>query len=323
MLYKSGDNLWLGALDFINKSEEVTLFSAYIRTDQLMELNKGNKINRIVVRWEIQDLHQGVSDLDLYNYCKKHRIALYRNIRIHLKCLINEKEQVFLGSANITGRGIGEHSFKYNYELNSLQTEIDFSDILYLDKIVAKSEYITEELFEIIRNKVESLGDYSKQKEEYKMIDIATDKKDVDCFLISELPMFKNVKGLYFAARNFRELSPLDKKCVSHDLATYDLRISDSEEDFFFNLKQKFNSHKFIMKLKSRIIDDPRGNSSLHYGGVIQWITHNTTTVPTPISWELKKRQVVNILYEWICFFDPDFIIERPGYSEVISYRPK
>ena len=104
MLYKSGDNLWSGALDFISESEEVSLFSAYIRTEQLKELNRQGKINRIVVRWEIRDLHQGASDLELFRYCKEHQIALYRNTRIHLKCLINEKDQVLLGSANITGR---------------------------------------------------------------------------------------------------------------------------------------------------------------------------------------------------------------------------
>ena len=95
MLYKSGENLFSGALDFISKSEEVTVFSAYIRTDQLKQLNVENKINRIIVRWEIRDLHQGASDLDLYHYCKEKKIALYRNTRIHLKCLRNERDTVF------------------------------------------------------------------------------------------------------------------------------------------------------------------------------------------------------------------------------------
>ena len=82
MLFRSGDNLLSGALDFISKSEEVSVFSAYVRTEQLKELNRENKINRIVVRWEIRDLHQGASDLDLYQYCKNKKIALYRNAQI-------------------------------------------------------------------------------------------------------------------------------------------------------------------------------------------------------------------------------------------------
>jgi hypothetical protein len=132
--------------------------------------------------------------------------------------------------------------------------------------------------------------------------------------------MFKDIKGLYNAAQNINGLSPLDIRCVSHDLATYDLSISKSEEEFYSDLKQVFNNHKFIVKLKARIKEDRR--SSLNYGGVVRWITENTTTVPTPISWELKKQQVVNVLYEWICFFDSDFVVERPRHSEIIFYRP-
>lgn len=320
MLFKSGDNLWSGALDFIFESEEVTLFSAYIRTEQLKELNRENKINRIVVRWEIRDLHQGASDLDLYQYCKENKIALYRNTRIHLKCLRNNHDEIFLGSANVTGRGIGERANMFNFELNSLNKTTDFSDVLYLDKIISKSEYVTEELFKEIKKKVENLGDFKKQEEEYQKVDIMTERKESDYFLISELPMFKDVKGLYQAAQNIEELSPLDRQCVSHDLATYDLSLYNSEEEFYSELKQVFNSHKFIQKLKARIKEDRR--SSLNYGGVVHWITENTTTVPTPISWELKEQQVVNILYEWICFFDSDFVVERPRYSEIIFYRP-
>lgn len=322
MLYKSGENLFSGALDFISTSEEISVFSAYVRTEQLNELNRENKINRIIVRWEIRDLHQGASDLDLYQYCKNNKIALYRNTRIHLKCLLNNRDEIFLGSANVTGRGIGERENMFNFELNSLSEEADFYDVLYLDKIVSKSEYVTEELFQDIKSKVESLEDFKNQEEEYQKVDIMTKKKESDYFLISELPMYRDVKGLYQAAKNIDELSPLDRRCVSHDLATYDLSISKNEEQFYSDLRQVFNSHKFIVGLKKRIKEDRRGKRSLHYGGVVRWITENTTTVPTPISWELKKQQIVNILYEWICFLDSEFVVERPGHSEIIYYRP-
>ena len=83
MLYKSGNNLFSGALEFISNSSEITLFSAYIKTEQLSKLNVLKKINRIVVRWEIKDLHQGASDLELFKYCSDNNIALFRNTRIH------------------------------------------------------------------------------------------------------------------------------------------------------------------------------------------------------------------------------------------------
>lgn len=321
MLYKSGEGLFSGALDFISRSDKISIFSAYIRTDQIRRLNQDNKINLIVVRWEIRDLHQGASDLELYQYCKDNGIALYRNTRIHLKCIKNQRDEVFIGSANMTGRGIGELEPLFNYELNSLIETTEFSDILYLDKIISQSEYVTEELFDEIKMAVESLSDFIEQEEEYKKFDIKTVRKESDYFLISELPMYKDVKSLYKAAHNIGELELTDRQCISHDLVTYNVSIDMTEEEFYSELKKVFNSHSFILKLKSRVKEDRR--QSLNYGGVVRWITENTTTVPTPISWELKEKQVVNTLYEWICFFDDNFVVERPGHSEIIFYRPK
>ena len=44
MLYKSGNNLFSGALEFISNSNEITLFSAYIKTEQLIKLDALKKI---------------------------------------------------------------------------------------------------------------------------------------------------------------------------------------------------------------------------------------------------------------------------------------
>ena len=43
MLYRSGDNLEHGALNYINSSNHVTLFSAYVKMAQLETLNKSKK----------------------------------------------------------------------------------------------------------------------------------------------------------------------------------------------------------------------------------------------------------------------------------------
>src|SRR5690554_5052493 len=117
MLYKSGINLKSGAIDFIEQNNQITLFSAYLKLEELKSLNKSKKINRIIVRWEIKDLCIGVSDLELYHYCIENNITLYRNTRIHLKALWNNELQVFFGSANVTRRGLGEEG-NYNFELN-------------------------------------------------------------------------------------------------------------------------------------------------------------------------------------------------------------
>ena len=56
------------------------------------------------------------------------------------------------------------------------------------------------------------------------------------------------------------------------------------------------------------------------YGSVVRWITQNTTTVPTPVSWELKQDQVVNTLYNWICFLDSSFNWHVPRRKSQVIY---
>ena len=74
MLAKSKINLNKYAISFLNESEEVILFSAYIRSEQLKKINQKKNIKQIVVRWEISDICFGASDLELYNYCKENKI---------------------------------------------------------------------------------------------------------------------------------------------------------------------------------------------------------------------------------------------------------
>jgi hypothetical protein len=69
MLHKSGHNLEKGAIDFISNNESITLFSAYIKLEELKRINNRNNIKQIIVRWEVEDLCKGVSDLELYQYC--------------------------------------------------------------------------------------------------------------------------------------------------------------------------------------------------------------------------------------------------------------
>jgi hypothetical protein len=318
MLFRSGDNLSRGVLDFIDNSKELTLYSAYIKTNQLIKLNKDGKITRIVVRWEIKDLHQGSSDLDLYHYCVDNRIALYRNSRIHLKCLRNNEDDVFLGSANFTGRGIGEVPPAYNLELNALSRNISLVDALYLDKIISQSEYMTEELFQKIEMLLANLPTYKSQDDVYSSPDLFLNTYQGENYLISDLPMFYGVERLYESAHNYMDLDSIQKQCLSHDIAIYGVDIFQSQRDFYDELKVAFNSHVFINKLKEEVKKNAR--KSLNYGSIIRWIRENTKTVPTPISWELKEQQVVNVLFDWICYFDRDFYLERPGYSQILRF---
>ena len=159
MLFRSGENLFEGAKSFV---DEITVFSAYLKLNTLKKLNESKHIKQIIVRWEIKDLCIGVSDFEkLFIYCRENQINIYRNTRLHAKVIWNNFNDVFLGSANLTGKGLESRDKKYNFELNSISSNISVNDIIYLKRILNKSEYVSNRLFE----KLSRLVAIEKEKE--------------------------------------------------------------------------------------------------------------------------------------------------------------
>ena len=316
MLFKSGNNLNTSVLSFIAKNKQVTVFSAYIKLDQLKAYNDVGKIDRIIVRWEIEDLLIGVSDFEnLYEYCKINNIALYRNTRIHLKAIWNNENSVLFGSANLTGKGMGERGSDFNFELSGIANLISFDDMSYLNFIIQESEFVSHTLFNELKKIIDSIElptfDYPK---------FPTCKKMEDDFLISQLPMTKSPVSLLIILRNPNNFSLEEQLKASHDKTIYNVDIEDGTVNCMEKLKVTFNNKAIIKKLKLDIKESQR--KSMGYGQVVRWIQDNTTTVPTPLSWEIKKEQFVNNLYEWICFFDESFTWDIPGnHSQVIKYN--
>lgn len=313
MLHKSGYNLEKGAIDFISNNESITLFSAYIKLEELKQINVKNNIKQIIVRWEIEDLCKGVSDIELYHYCLENGIALYRNTRLHMKAIWNNQDSVLFGSANITGRGLGEKS-NYNYELNGIKESIDITDIIYFNQVISSSEYVSSDLYnqinEIVKNTILPVNTFPE---------IPTVKKEIDYFLLSQLPMSKSPDDLYEIAIHSEDFDTKEQGFAAHDIALFGIDAFQDYSLFKIELKEKFNSHPFIIALKEHIKSEP--SHSLRYGGVVDWIKENTTTVPIPRRWELIQEQIVNILYTWICEFDEKFTWNTPNHSQVIFYN--
>jgi hypothetical protein len=320
MLFRSGDNLESGVIEFIHHKDEITLFTPYLKLEALKRINEERKIRQIVVRWEISDLCIGVSDPELYDYCNEHNIHLLRNTRIHLKTFWNNKDSVYLGSANVSNIGLGSVG-SFNYELNAIQDNISFDDKAYLNEILMKSEHITEKLFDEIMLRVNSV-----ELPVMEFPELRTPAPTIDYFLISQLPMTSTPELLYNIYSEKIKASEIEINCAAHDIALYEIPKDLNEKLFQKHLKTKFNQHPFIAQFKEDVKNykDHRGNTdrdaSMNFGRVKEWFADNTTTVPVPRRYELTEY--VSLLYHWIVFFDDHFKWHRPGHSQIIFFVP-
>ncbi len=318
MLYRSGENLEHGAINFVNNCETVTLYSAYLKLDELKKINEHKKIKQIIVRWEIEDLCRKISDIELFLYCKENSIVLYRNTRIHLKAFWDNKSDVFFGSANVTNKGLGENG-NFNFELNGALKGISFADQTYFNKLILDSEYVTDDLYNKLLDLIESVVlptfDFPK---------LPTPPPTVEYFLINQLPMTTSPE-LLFEIYSGQMKNEIEMNCAAHDLELYRIPKGLTKTVFFDQLKQTFNNHPFILEFKVTIknsvdeLNRTDRNGSMTFGSVKRWFQDKTTTVPTPRSFELNDY--VNILYDWICHFDNCYSHSIPGgYSQVIKY---
>lgn len=316
-LFRSGDNLLNKTTEFFANSNRVTLFSPFIKVNKLKEVLGNTYCDKIVVRWQLVDILNEVTDFEaLYDFCKKNKIDLYRNRNVHLKLFKNEKNFAIVGSANLTNKGFGVSD--YNLEASTEIKTLSFEDLTYLQRIIEDSDLVDETYYDELKDRVNELKKTHLKPKKIYDESITSYKKE---FLISSLPMSRTPDKLWViyssSEKNFKEL---EIDCAIHDLALYNISPRLKKNEFFNSLKTNFNSYPFIESIKNSIANDQR--KSKGYGQVVSWIQNNTTTVPTPRSWELKQEEVVNILYEWICFFDNRFYWSVPGKkSQVIFFN--
>ena len=310
MSFLKSDLLVSGITNYIDNFSNVILFSPYIQSNALSTINSSLNIKTIVVAWHKEDLIKGVSDLELYDYCVDNRIELYRNPQIHLKVLWDFKDEIILGSANITHKGLGLAD-NSNLELSARISEVDDETRDYLLAILANSTLITEDVFNSIKLQLEE-----EPIKNIPIVDFELAETQIDYFLLSQLPQSFSPKEFLESVKNPSHLSDFERECYLNDLSTYRIKYQ-SDEQFMSDLNRKFNQHPFIIKFK-KFIDK---NESMRYGGVVEWIRKNTTEVPIPRSFELKRDGIVNILYRWITELDSNYEVYRPNYTEVLRRK--
>lgn len=323
MNYRSQQNLEAGFDAFVADQDEVTLFTAYIKRAALERINTSRRINQIVVRWETRDVcgPSPASDLEeIWNYCQANDIKLYRNTRLHMKVLWNNSHEAIVGSANITRNGLGLR-VGANLEFAS-RVELGQEDLLYLNTVLLGTDttLVTEELYQALKQSKERFAKVHVPD----IPEVHNPETSDGKFLTNQLPMFKDVAGMYSALQNPRQLDETDRCYLLHDAALYGVNGNMSQATFNDALKSNFLNHPFIVAFLEAVRNaepDSRtpNKPSMQFGLVRIWFANNTTEVPAPRRWELTPY--VAVLYEWIQHHsDGEYSWEIPGKRSQILY---
>ena len=289
-----------------HENETIFLFVPYVKTKVLEKLLDGIKNRAVLVTtWKPRDIQFGSSELSLYSFCQERDIALYVSENMHLKVYSVGLSSAILATGNVSQRGLLPEG---NYEAGIMIESLTNEDRLFFEKIRREARLVDDKMYEELKEWIEK--NKAHLPEETSLNDIIS-KPTRDYFLISALPMTKNIEDL---ASGYRRIcsgkSPFDDPetaaCVFHDLANYEIELGMSESEFRHELSSKFFVHPFIQRIDSFI------SPEAYFGSIKEWVQNNCTDVPVPSRRALTGN--VQVLLEWfVALGSGQYVVDVPG----------
>jgi len=277
--------------------EEVIVISAFIKTIGIEWLSKNisnpNVKCSIVARLSANDIAQGASDLDIYNITKKNNWDLKILKDLHAKVILIDKKYLFIGSPNLTGRGM-KLSPVSNIELG-ISTISDEEDIRIINQMVSESNLVNDELYQHLKIWEKTLNKI--KKEEIKFSDKITELMDhkITKIWINDFPTLTYSDVIL--SKNIAE--------KADDMRLFDLEIGFKKDE----LDKAFLSSRIFRWLLNIIHEQE--NKEIYFGSLSSKIHNSVYENPKPYRSTIKELQ--QNLYSYIRNTDSEIFIDKPG----------
>lgn len=283
--------------------------SAFIKLKALQDEKFGENLDGknvvVVARWQKHDLLAGASDLDVYTLCKENGWKFGIDLNLHGKLFVVDDSDIFLGSANLTQKGLhigltGNHEF-------GTRLSADQADLNKIDHFIqSEVTWMTDGLFELMLDEIlESranklpVSSASWSKTITESID-----KPVEFLWVQEL-IFSSPKELLNL--------DLEDERAAHDFDLLGLNIDDFGE---VSLRRAFKRSRLYRWLTDMLCD---GN--LSFGGVTARLHSAVLDDPKPYRVDIKNYN--KIIFQWAEFLTEEFEVSQPNYSQVLSLKSR
>lgn len=266
------------------------------------------------MRWQLEDLLSGASDLAIYEYAKQNGWSLYINKDLHAKAILVDDAIIFLGSANVTGKGLSLVQ-KCNIEFGTSFTPTE-QDIVIYRGILNESVLVTQDLYEKIKKHVESLPDYKRPN-----ICKAWPHDILSSFenLPKKLWVTDNFWTSFDYAENNIKKGSVYSKELKHDLDM--LGLHDLENIEVSILRGRFLSSRAWRWIYNKVCSS--ANYELYFGELSVMLHESLYDDPTPYRREVKE--LLQNMFTWADVCAKEIVeISVPGRkSQRIKLRKK
>ena len=293
-----------------NCKDEIIVCSAFITMkgiEWFYNNLQNKKINcRVISRWDRGDLLSKVSDIEVYNFCKKMGWSFEIIENLHAKFYLMDQKDLISGSLNLTAKGFGLVPIS-NKEFGNYFEAID-EDLININIFLEDAIKITDEIFNEYKKYLEENKDFVIQQlpklpEKIKNLkEKKLTKLWVHDFLFNEPENLLN---------NFNE----NTEDLIHDRSLLNINSQDdlSLETIKLNFVNLDLYKWFIKQIKNK------DNKSFSFGELSALIHNSLFDDPKPYRKEIKNLQANFFKFLEILKFE-NLKIERPNYSQVITY---
>ena len=279
-------------------TDSLQVISAYCKENAIEFLNNHitselfNK--RLMVRFTLDDILSGSSDISVYEYCKANAWQMFLRFDLHAKTYIFDRKRCIVGSANLTSRGIGLCALP-NYEIATL-AEIDDEEQSKIDSLFNNAILMTDDLYQMMKHQVETASSNPITSRKNWSEDILSlFVPDCSILFTYDLPNCHSPHNLDIDSLEFLNIAP------------------NSSID---EIKSAFRWCKVYLWLCDTL---SKSNNEMYFGSLSEKLHNILVNDPKPFRKEVKELQ--QNLLNWIIELGMDSIsIDRPNYSQRIKY---
>lgn len=276
-----------------NCTESVQVITAFCKLEGLRFYEKNLNTNltskKLLVRFRMDDILSGATDLEIYNFCKEYNWELYIQLDLHAKTYIFDNKRCIIGSANLTNSGLGldrQRNLEISYVTNLAENEANA-----IERLFQNSTRLNDDLFYKMQCEIKQIDQL--------LVKGARWSKDIEKeLIISYDVLFVNDFPKYNSFESYRE---------------EEIEFLDLKRDWTFDeIKMKFHQCKAFRWL---VLTLSENGNEMYFGAIVTKLQSILINDPKPYRKEVKV--LLSNLLQWIQDFEmEDIKVDQPRYSQ-------
>jgi len=288
-------------------SSELIICSAFVKDKAIKKLLKDISDDvsvTVVSRWAKQDLTFGASDLEVYRWCQNNGYRFGISSNLHAKLYSIDQSLIFLGSANLTYRGMsisGVGNVEIGTRLDPSSTDLEKFKSFINNEVV----WVDDDIFKQLEAEV------AISKEKYK------DNKDLNWSAAINEKLRRKISHLWvsellFAPPKTLQSPDFESPEIIHDFELLNITIDNFDID---SLKRGFLETRLYGWLRDTI----GVNNEVRFGWLTKQLHNALLDDATPYRSEVKEFIV--IFFDWFKFMPEVFEVKQHNISETVRIK--